>query len=683
MSKVLKRFYLFLILIGIGWIILAARLAYLQWKYKDASPYAPYENRPYLKKVIGERGSILARDMTVLATSMPLFRVAVDPSLWTAEEVRDSLRLLVAALRRLFPQYCPKTEDLYSHLLERWKAKDRHVYLFPYRVLITHIERKVLDSLPLLRPLPTRKALILEKITHKRSYPYGDLARITLGYLVNDSIAWRGLESAFHKELRGEERWILVRRLPNGIEIPLEDLSEYEPQPGGDLFTTLDPHLQDIVSQALAEGVKTHKAAGGVAILMEVRTGEILALANYGEQYNDAVSTLWEPGSTFKVATAAALLEEKAIRPQQRLLIPATLTIADRTLSDGYFTGIITFEEALAHSSNVAFASLCQKVFGGYPSRFYEQLRRFHLLEPTGITLYPEPRPTYIAPKSPYFNPTTLPWLAIGYNIQLTPLQLLTFYNAIANNGVWIAPKLVREIRYPDGRRTIIPSSPPHRILSPSTAYILRNLLKAVVEKGTARNIATPLYAIAGKTGTAKKVKGRYYVNEYRASFVGFFPADNPIYSCIVIVDNPQADGIHGGEVAAPIFRKIADAVVFRDLRIAPQELESNPNRSQPTLPVMNQAVVIPLYNALSISTPERPATPWVRGISHTHYVKFMPHQDTTPQGIVGMSLRQALHYLEKRGYRVFWQGSGAYVVRVELRSAKELLLTLGDNETP
>lgn len=678
MSKVLKRFYIFVIGAGILWVSFLGRLGYLQWKYRDASPYDPYTQRPYLRRIAGERGSIFARDNTVLATSMPFFRVAADPGAWSEAEVRDSLRLLAEGLSQLFPDIYPQAEKAYQFLYKRWQAGDRHVYLVPYKVLLTYPQQRAVTELPLLRRKPGRRALIIEKITHKRSYPYGNLARATLGYLVNDSVAWRGLESAFHEELRGEERWILMRRLPNGIEIPLEDLAEVEPQPGGDLFTTIDPHLQDIVSQALEEAMRRHRARDGVAILMEVATGDILAIANAGERFNHAVSTLWEPGSTFKVATAAALLEAQAIQPRQKFLVPASLTVADRTLTDGYSGGVMTLAEALARSSNVAFASLCYKAFGQQPAQFYRYLERFHLLDKSGVSLYSEPRPAYIPLRSPHFNPTTLPWMAIGYNIQLTPLQLLTFYNAIANDGMWVPPRLVREIRYPDGEVKAIPLPEPEQIMSSRTARTLRTLLREVVENGTARNIATPLYSIAGKTGTAKKVERRIYVNRYRASFVGFFPAEQPRYSCIVVIDDPQEGGIYGGEVAAPVFRQIADAIVFRDLRVAPRPLEADPERRQPALPVVVQERIIPLYNALSISTPERPATATVRTRPMTHYIEFLPHKAPLPDIVLGMSLRSALSELEKAGYTVYWRGAGPFVCRIERRSSKEVLLELG-----
>ncbi|MEN3041246.1 MAG: penicillin-binding protein 2 [Bacteroidia bacterium] len=682
MSKSLKRFYLFLIAGGILWTGFLVRLGYLQWKYRETSPYDPYTQHPYLRRVVGERGSIFGRDNTVLATSMPFFRVAADPGAWTEKEINDSLRLLAEGLSRLFPDVYPNPKRAYDFLYERWKAGDRHVYLVPYKILLTYPQQKAIAELPLLRPKAGRRALIIEKITHKRSYPYGKLARATLGYLVNDSVAWRGIESAFHEELSGEVRWVLVRRLPNGIEIPLEDLTEFEPQAGSDVFTTIDPHLQDIVSQALEKAIQRHKAKDGVAILMEVATGEILAIANAREEFNHAVSTLWEPGSTFKVATAAALIEARALDPDQRFIVPASLTVADRILSDGHTTGYMTLSEALARSSNVAFASLCYKSFGNTPVKFYDYLERFHLLDKSGVSLYSEPTPTYIPPRSKYFNPTTLPWLAIGYNIQLTPLQLLSFYNAIANNGRWLPPKLVREIRSADGEVKTPKLPPSQQIMSPRTAAILRQLLRDVVEKGTAQNIATPLYSIAGKTGTAKKVERGTYINRYRASFVGFFPAERPRYSCIVVIDDPEEGGFYGAEVAAPVFREIADAVVFRDLEAAPQILDPLPERLQPALPVMVQKRVIPIYNALNISTPERPETPFIRTRPTTYYVQFLPYRANLPEAVIGMSLRSALAELERVGYTVYWQGKGPFVTRIERRSEREILLELGHEAT-
>ncbi|MCS6789972.1 MAG: penicillin-binding protein 2 [Bacteroidia bacterium] len=682
MNKTLLRFYAVAIGVGVLFLVLAIRLVYLQLKYSGVSPYQAYEQRPYLKKVVGDRGSIVARDRTILATSMPFFRVAVDPQAWRAEEVRDSLWLLAQQISRLFPEYHPQPRPLYQHLLERYRAKDRHVYLFPYRVLLTFREQKLLAELPLLQPRHDRKALIIEKISHKRSYPYGTLARITLGYLVNDSVAWRGLESSFHEKLRGEERWALVQRLPGGMEVPLEEPSEFEPQPGADLFTTLDPHLQDILSSALQEAVEKHQAVGGTALLMEVNSGEILAVANYGEQFNDAVHTLWEPGSTFKVATAAILLESAKVSLSQSIFVPATLKVADRTLTDGHPGGQMTLEEALAYSSNVAFAGLCHKAFGGQPQHFYAYLQKMQLLQKTGVSLYGEPFPTCITPKSPYFNPTTLPWMAIGYNIRLTPLQLLCFYNAIANDGVWVPPRLVKEIVYPDGRREPLELPSPVRIMRSSTAAALRRMLQSVVEKGTARTIYTSLYSIAGKTGTAKKVEKGMYVNRYRASFVGFFPADKPLYSAIFIIDDPKAGGIYGGEVAAPAFRKVADAIMFRRLRVEPRWEEAETQRILPAVPILPQQKAISLYNALSISTPDRPNTPWVRTQPTGYFVGFHPYLPSLPEGVRGMTLRQALFLLESRGYKVYWHGQGAFVTSVEMRSDREILLRLGHEKS-
>ncbi len=677
-DKVLKRFYLVMLFLGVGWISLAGRLGCMIVRYRGASPYEAQDHRPYLRVMHGERGSILASGGTAWATSLPLFRAAVDPTLWTDQEVADSLWLLAKALCTHFPQYHLRPQTIQNLLRDARSKGDRHVYLFPYKVLLTHREKRLLESFPLLSPRAFSRPLILEKISHKRSYPYGQLARITLGYLVNDSVAWRGLESAFHEVLRGEDRQILVRRLAGGIEVPLENLSEFEPVPGADLFISLDPHLQDIAYQALENAIQTHRAKGGLLILMESQTGRLLALANAGEAYNDAVKTLWEPGSTFKVATAAALLEAKKTTPDGRLRVPTELRIADRTLAGPGGGLTLTFTEALAQSNNIAFAALAQQHFGAEPRTFYNYLRRFRLLEPTGITLPGEPTPRYFAPGTPHYNPTTLPWLAIGYNIQLTPLQLLAFYNAIANEGVWVAPRLVDRIRHPNGETETSTLPPPVRILSSQTALTLRHMLQAVVHQGTAQSIHTPLYAIAGKTGTAKKVEKGTYVNRYRASFVGFFPAERPLYSCIVVIDDPQTGGIHGGEVAAPVFRQVADAVVFRDARIASQQPPFLSDRLQPTLPTLRLSEAIPLYNALSISTPERPITPLAKAEPKTYYVQLHPHTDTSLKAIMGMPLRMALAHLTEKGYAATWEGHGPMVVHFTAIDKKKLRLTLG-----
>lgn len=683
LDKTLKRLYVVIALLGFLWLGLGVRLGYLIFRYTEASPYEGQLSRPYLRQVRGERGSILAADGTVWATSMPLFRVAVDPSAWQPKEVEDSLILLAKGLSALFPSIYPKPQGVASYLKARWKAGDRHVYLLPYRVLLTYTEQKAVAQLPLLRPARGRRALIVEKITHKRSYPYGNLARITLGYLVNDSTAWRGLESAYHNLLQGEVRDMLVRRVIGGVEIPLENLSTFEPARGADIQISLDPHLQDLVYQALSRSVEANQAKGGVAILMAVQSGRILALANYKEAYNDAVSTLWEPGSTFKVALAAALLEEKRLQPTTIIKAPEALHIADKVIRDPVGPATLSFSEALAYSHNIAFASLAQQFFGGEPRRFYRYLEVFGLLSPTQVDLPSEPRPRCIAPGSPYFNPTTLPWLAIGYNIQLTPLQLLCFYNAIANGGVWVAPRLVDFILYPEGERREPVRPPSRRIISPETALKLRDMLKATVEKGTARSIYTSLYSIAGKTGTAKKVEGGHYVNRYRAAFVGFFPAERPLYSCIVVIDEPQGGKIYGGEVAAPVFREIADAVVFRDARIAPQEPPLLAERRLPALPTLRMSDAIPLYNALSISTPKRPSTKLAKATPTAYYVDLAPLPDSSLEALVGLPLRQALAWAQEQGYFVSWRGIGPIVTECKRISARQIQLQLGYEITP
>ncbi|MGQ9862945.1 MAG: peptidoglycan D,D-transpeptidase FtsI family protein [Bacteroidia bacterium] len=665
-SRIKKR----LLLVAIGtaalFVVCIGQLAYLAFQ-----PETRNFTSPYLRKITGERGSLIACDGSLLATSMPFYRLAVDPYLWLdIPNWQESLRVMTQKLHR---------PDLFPALRKAALMHDRHFYLFGYKQIFTYPQVEAFQRLPLLHRLLYEGGLITEVVEHKRFYPHGNLARITLGYLANDTTGWRGLESSFNSALRGQSRYLWVKPLKGKVEVPLENPEEFFPRSGKDVFTTLDPYLQDIVSQALEKGIQQHQAKGGVAIVMEVRTGEIRAMANYREVYNDAVATRWEPGSTFKVASLAALLEDN--------LLPANLYIqtgngtwhvADKVMRDVVPLGKTSWQEALEKSSNIGIAKLVTHFYGRKPKAFYDALRRLRLLEPTGIELYGEPKPYLIDPEHPLYNATTLPWLSIGYNIQLTPLQLLAFYNAIANDGVWVAPRLVRSLQGVGQPPEPFPKPAPVQVMRASTARKLRTLLQYVVEKGTARDIRHSFYPLAGKTGTAKKVKNQAYTSAYRASFVGFFPADKPLYSCIVVIDEPQAGEIYGGKVAAPIFREIAEAI----LPLHPTQrryASAYDTLRQPAHPLAELASVLPIYNALNISLPKRPTSTHVRLIPQKNYIQTAAYRPSgKPPWVLGLSLRSAYTLLEKEGYKVTFTGHGPWVTH-QKNQGTTVYLTLGD----
>lgn len=665
-NRVKKRLLFVGIIIGFFFIICIVQLGFLAFK-----PATKNFTSPYIRKITGGRGSIMACDGSLLATSMPFYRLAVDPYLWLEiPNWQESLRVMTGKLQR---------PDLFPLLRKAALMHDRHYYLFGYKKIFTYTQVEAFRRLPLLHRSPYEGGLISEAVQNKRFYPYGDLARITLGYLANDTTGWRGLESSFNSALRGQTRYLWVKPLRGKIEVPLENPEEFFPQSGKDIYTTLDPYLQDIVSQALEKGVRQHKAQGGVAIVIEVQTGEIRAMANYRERYNDAIATRWEPGSTFKVASLAALLEDNLLsdKPLYIQTGNGTWQVADKVMRDVVPLGKISWQEALEKSSNVGVAKLVTHFYGKKPKAFYDALRRFRLLDPTGIELYGEPKPYCIDREHPLYNVTTLPWLSIGYNIQLTPLQLLTFYNAIANDGVWVAPRLVRSLQGVGQSPEPFPKPASVRIMRASTAQKLRALLQQVVEKGTAREIRHPFYRLAGKTGTAKKVKNQVYTAAYRASFVGFLPAEKPLYTCIVVIDEPQAGEIYGGKVAAPIFREIAEAI----LPLNPTQMRYASIRDslpQPAPPIAELASVLSIYNALNISLPQRPISAYVRLIPHKNYIQSAAYRISgTPPWVLGLSLRNAYTLLEKKGYKVVIKGQGPWVIHQE-NQGKLVYITLG-----
>ena len=352
-------------------------------------------------------------------------------------------------------------------------------------------------------------------------------------------------------------------------------MNKVEPEDGVDILTTLDVQLQDVAEAALRKHLEGHGAGHGCAIVMEVATGDIKAIANlrrnedgtYEEVYNYAVGESTEPGSTIKTATLIALLEEGDINLNDTVNTgKGKLQLYDHVISDSKEDGHgkITVKEVFEVSSNVGVIKLVQKVFKGKEKDFVKKLYELKLNEPTGIIIPGEVKPQIRFPGDKGWSGLSMPMMSIGYEIRLTPLQILTFYNAIANNGRMVKPRLVKAYLK---HGQVVQSFPPQviqsSICSRSTLKKVHEVLEGVVESGTATNLKNPRYKIAGKTGTAQIAKGRKGYKSggrvsYQASFVGYFPAEDPKYSCIVVVNSPSNSVYYGNVVAGPIFKEIS-----------------------------------------------------------------------------------------------------------------------------
>ena len=542
------------------------------WKGLSDSLHLEY------RELDADRGTIYSEDGSMLSTSIPFFDVRID---FGADGLRekngrrfkeniDSLSLQLSAMFGDQPAAAYKKE-----LSDSYRKRERYYLL---KKNITFREYQAMREFPLVRSGRNKSGFIFED-REKRLTPFGLLANRTIGLsreymgadgrMVNKNV---GLEKTYDSLLRGVTGKRLVRRIAGGAFVPIEG-SEIEPENGKDILTTLDVNIQDIAQQALMKMMIENECEHGTCVVMEVKTGKIKAMANLGRQpdgsyyedFNYAIAKS-EPGSTFKLVTLLSVLEDKFTTLDHTVNLEGGVwKTAGRTVYDSEKHGRtqVTVKQAFELSSNVGMAKLVTAYYSQKPQAFLDHLYKLRLDTLTGLGLLGENKPVIPKPKSRYWSAPTLPWMAFGYNLSLTPLHTLMIYNAVANDGKMMKPYLVNAV-LKDGRelQQFGPEVLRESICSEATLQQLRECLEGVVTEGTARSLMTPYYTIAGKTGTALVANGtRGYADHiYQSSFAGYFPADNPRYSCIVVIRNkPFARKYYGGLVAGPVFREVAD----------------------------------------------------------------------------------------------------------------------------
>jgi cell division protein FtsI (penicillin-binding protein 3) len=521
-----------------------------------------------------ERGTIYSEDGNMLSTSVPYFNIYID---FLAEGLRekngkrfkenlDSLSLCLANLFR------DQSAAVYKRqLLQGYRSEDRYYLL--HRNL-TFDQYKRLRSFPLVRQGRNKSGFITDALS-KRLNPFGLLANRTIG-LSRDNAQNVGLERTYDSQLRGENGRRLVRYLNAGTYIPVEGY-EIDPENGKDILTTIDVNTQDIAENALLSMMTENECEHGTCIVMETATGKIKAMANLGRQpdgsywedLNYAIRAT-EPGSTFKLATLLSLLEDQKVKLSDHLNIEGgTWKIGTRTVHDAEKQEVsdVTVEEAFEHSSNVGMAKLVVAHYAQHPQQFVDHLKKLRLNQVTGIDLAGETSPIIKSPKSRTWSASTLPWMAFGYEVLVSPLQTLTLYNAVANNGRMMKPYLVNSIQYAGGiERQNEPVVLMDKICSDKTLAELRTCLQGVCIKGTGKTVfKNVFYPVAGKTGTALVANGNrgYADHIYQSSFAGYFPANHPRYTCMVVIRNkPFAKKYLGAAVAGPVFREVADKLM-------------------------------------------------------------------------------------------------------------------------
>lgn len=628
-------------------------------------------------EIMPSRGQILSSDGSLLATSVPEYEIRWDSKAkYDKEEYRAKIDSLCRAFANLLGD---KTSGEYKKLFANARANgDR------YKKITDHVDYNQLQEIkkfPFIRQGRVKSGFVFVEKS-KRKKPFGALAARTIG--LNRDEKQVGLELAYDEVLSGKKGRQIQEKMAGGEWRPMSDEFVEEPQPGMDIVATIDVHLQDVADAALRRQLTANAADWGCAILMEVKTGYIRAIANlslnkstgtYDENLNLAIAQGIEPGSTFKLASLMACLDEGLIEPTDLVETGnGSATFYGKTMTDSNFNngghGTITAEEVFEKSSNVGTALLVKKAFDKNPQKFLDKLNGFGLGKPLGVEIAGEFKPKlYDTTKEKGWSGLSLTNMAIGYETQFSPLQILALYNAIANDGKLVRPLFVQEIR--KNGRTIEQKKPVvlnEAICKKSTLAKVKKMMEGVMEKGgTAETVfAKSNYKVAGKTGTAWVNDGGGYVeHRYRGSFVGYFPAESPRYSCIVVVHNPTIGGYYGSAVAAPVFKELADKIYSTELEFhgAPMVVDSLmlANKMMPVSKSGSAKELFTVFKTLNIPTNGDNSGDWLTTATNKNDVS-LTQRGTTPgtvPNVVGMGLQDALYLLELEGMIVKVIGVG------------------------
>lgn len=531
------------------------------------------EERTIQERVIpANRGNVYSSDGSLLATSIPKYNIhfdAVTPS-------NKNFKKYLEGLSDSLSNYSGKSSAYYKKSLQLAREnKNRYI---PLANNIGYSDYLRFRAFPLLELGAFKGGLIVEQKV-KREHPMGDVAQRTIGYERTDdegNVTRAGIDGAFGVDyLRGKDGKRLKQKIGKGQWKPILDYDQVEPKDGFDVYTTIDVNIQDIAHHALLEQLELYEAEHGTVVVMEVSTGEVKAIANLGktkagyyyEKRNYAVYESHEPGSTFKLMALMAAIEDNKIDTSDVINTGNGYKVFyGRGIKDSHGNGKISAARALELSSNIGLATIIDNAYAKDPERFLDILSDWNLDKKLGISIRGEGSPMIPRPGDSKWSRNALPSIAYGYNLKLTPLQTLTFYNAVANKGVMVKPRFIKEVKEFDKpietfEKTIINE----KICSDATLNSAKEMLKNVVVRGTAKSLYSDYFSMSGKTGTARV---EYWMKDwaknprYISSFAGYFPSDKPKYSCIVVIHKPSIKkGFYGADVSGPVFKKVAQKI--------------------------------------------------------------------------------------------------------------------------
>ncbi|GAB2802199.1 penicillin-binding protein [Rhabdobacter roseus] len=668
---------------------------YDTYKGKTWAEYS-MQNDLKLDTIRAMRGNIYSSDGSLLATSLPYFYVGLDTKMADTTYFNANLDRLVALLATHFGEY---SAARYRERILEYRHSENRRYLRLKKQAVSYLDREQILKWPF---FDKRKGGKFEMI-YRRDKPFTPMADRTIGSVsAKTGQGAVGIEASFDQKLVGKNGVGLVEVIENGMKIPVGDDLNIRPEPGYDVYTTLDMNFQDVAEVSLRRALRQFQADHGSVVVMEVATGEIRAISNlsrgsdgdYHDALNYALAEGNDPGSTFKLATLMAVLEETGLDPDQEWCATGDgnhkyRNVVIKDAHRGGF-GTITARQVLEKSSNIGTHLLTQKYFAKQPDKYLQYLEKFRLKSRTGIHMQGEAAPYIKDRADKTWSGTTLSYLSYGYEMRLSPIQVLAFYNAVANGGYWVRPMIVKQIKNSEEVvDTYEPYVDPTPICSERTARLAQSMLEGVVQRGTATNLKNDYYRIAGKTGTAQRnINGGYAKDgKFNTSFVGYFPAERPKYSCIVVVSNARGasmEQLYAGSVAAPVFREVANRIYAYDIRL------HKPTQEKPSEVVRTVKWAGPASELKAISTalnlaPVPEGSEWMQGTlapkgKVAWYARSVDKADVPD--LRGMALRDALYLMENKGFRVTFKGAGKVVAQslepgTKVLEKKSIMLTL------
>ena len=670
-------------LLAVAVIVKAGIIMFAERQYwKDVADRFVKEN----VEISPNRGNIISADGKLMASSLPEYKIYMDfqaGGMTKDTMLMNHLSEICKGLHEIFPS--KSVQEFRTHILRGRKKKSRHYLLYPKR--ISYIEYKEVRKLPVLNLSSNRGGLHAEAF-NQRKKPFGSLAMRTLGDMFPDMAqgAKNGLELTYDSILRGyngiTHRQKVMNKYLNIVDKPAVD--------GCDIITTIDVDMQDIAEKALVDQLKNLEALSGVAVVMEVESGEVKANVNmtrgndgnYYEMRNLAVSNLMEPGSTFKTASIMVALEDGYITPDYvvdtgtgQVKMHGSWMKDWNWYKGGY--GAIDVTRIMEVSSNVGVSSIIDKFYKDNPQKFVDGLKRMSIDTPLNLGFTGEASPRIWGPKEREsikgalpWSKTTLPWMSIGYETMIPPIYILNFYNAIANNGTMVRPKFVKAISKNGEMLEEFPTEIINpKICSDSTLHMMHTILRKVVSEGLAKPAGSKQFSVSGKTGTAQISQGKSGYKSggvsYLVSFCGYFPSEAPKYSCIVSIQIPHGPA-SGGLQAGSVFSRIAERVYAKHLYL---DLATAKDSTSVLVPDVKQGDLSEAALVLNELNIRHNGTDLAAGIhpvwgkaTHTTENVDLKEQKLNKglvPNVIGMGAKDAVFLLEEKGLRVQLSGVG------------------------